>query len=306
MGQFDLNGALVLVRVVQEGSFRAAAERLGMPKTTVSRKVSELEAQLGVQMLQRTTRRLSLTDAGRAFVEEAESAIARLEAAQEAVTELQREPRGRLRITTAVSIGELFLTPVLTEFLEAFPAVEVVLLLSDRLVDLVTERFDLAIRAGHLRDSSLIARRIGSASYRVVASPAYLARHGTLQRPSDLASCACLRFSRSGTEARSSWSFGAGARSSEVQVSGRLVSDDWVVLRTAAEQGFGIARLPGLLAHGAIQAGLLVPLLDDQAPPPTPVQLVLPGGTRLPARTRAFIDFVQPRLTQALAGAGLA
>lgn len=306
MVQFDLNGALVLVRVVQAGSFRAAAERLGMPKTTVSRKVSELEAQLGVQLLQRTTRKLSLTDAGLAFVEEAEAAIARLEAAQEAVTELQREPRGRLRITTAVSIGELFLAPVLTPFLEAFPAVEVVLLLSDRLVDLVEERFDVAIRAGHLRDSGLIARRIGSASDRVVASPDYLARHGTPQRPSDLASHACLRFSRSGMEARSNWSFGAGTRSSEVQVSGRLVSDDWVVLRTAAEQGLGIARLPGLLAHEAIQAGRLVPLLDDQAPPPTPLHLVLPGGTRLPARTRAFIDFVQPRLTQALAGAGLA
>jgi DNA-binding transcriptional LysR family regulator len=306
MGQFDLNGALVLVRVVQAGSFRAAAERLGMPKTTVSRKVSELEAQLKVQLLQRTTRKLSLTDAGMAFVEEAEAAIARLEAAQEAVTELQREPRGRLRITTAVSIGELFLAPLLTQFLEAFPTVEVVLLLSDRLVDLVEERFDLAIRAGHLGDSSLIARRIGSACDRVVASPDYLARHGTPKRPSDLASHACLRFSRSGAEPRSNWSFGAGTRNSDVTVSGRLVSDDWVVLRTAAEQGLGIARLPGLLAHGALQSGRLVPLLEDQAPPPTPVQLVLPSGTRLPARTRAFIDFVQPRLTQALAGAGLA
>ena len=199
-----------------------------------------------------------------------------------AVTELQRELRGRLRITTAVSIGELFLAPVLTQFLEAYPAVEVVLLLSDRLVDLVEERFDVAIRAGHLRDLSLIARRIGSASDRVVASPAYLARHGTPQRPSDLSSHACLRFSRSGMEVRSSWPFGAGGRSSEVPV-----SDDFVVLRTAAEQGLGIACLPGLLAHEAIQAGRLVPLLDDQAPPPTPLQLVLPGGGRLPARAAA-------------------
>jgi DNA-binding transcriptional LysR family regulator len=123
--------------VVQAGSFRAAGEALGMPKTTVSRKVSELEAQLGAVLLQRTTRKLSLTDAGLAFVEEAEAAIARLEAAQEAVTELQREPRGRLRVTTAVTIGELFLAPILAEFLEAFPAVEVLLQLTDRPVDLV-------------------------------------------------------------------------------------------------------------------------------------------------------------------------
>jgi DNA-binding transcriptional LysR family regulator len=304
MGRFDLNAALVLVRVVQAGSFRAAAQALGMPKTTVSRKVSELEAQLGVQLLQRTTRRLSLTDAGMAFVDEAEAAIARLEAAQEAVTELQREPRGRLRVTTAVTIGELFLAPILAEFLEAFPAVEVLLELTDRPVDLVAERFDVAIRAGELPDSSLIARRIGCSTYRVVASPTYLTRHGTPQRPSDLSSHACLRFTRSGMEVRSSWPFGAGARRVAVPVSGRLVSDDFVVLRTAAEQGLGIARLPGLLVHEAILAGRLVAFLDDQAPPPNPLHLLHPGGGRLPARTRAFIDFVQPRMAQSLAMAG--
>jgi DNA-binding transcriptional LysR family regulator len=301
MGQFDLNAALVLVRVVQAGSFRAAAQALGMPKTTVSRKVSELEAQLGVRLLQRTTRRLSLTEAGLAFAEEAEVAIARLEAAQDAVAELQREPRGRLRVTTAVTIGELFLAPVLAEFLQAFPAVDVLLQLTDRPVDLVAERFDVAIRAGELPESSLIARRIGSSTYRVVASPDYLSRHGTPQRPADLSSHACLRFTRSGMEVRPSWPFGAGARRTEVPVGGRLVSDDFVVLRTAAEQGLGIARLPGLLVHDAIQAGRLVALLDDQAPPPNPLHLLYPGGGRLPARTSAFIDFVQPRLAQALA-----
>jgi DNA-binding transcriptional LysR family regulator len=305
MGQFDLNAALVLVRVVQAGSFRAAAQALGMPTTTVSRKVSELEAQLGVRLLQRTTRRLSLTDAGLAFVDEAEAAIARLEAAQEAVTELQREPRGRLRVTTAVTIGELFLAPVLAEFLEAFPEVEVLLQLTDRPVDLVAERFDVAIRAGELPDSSLIARWIGCSTYRVVASPAYLASRGTPQRPSDLSSHACLRFTRSGMEVRDRWPFGVGARRSEVPVSGRLVSDDFVVLRTAAEQGLGLARLPGLLVHDAIQAGRLVALLDDQAPPPSPLHLLHPGGGRLPARTRAFIDFVQPRMAQSLADVGL-
>jgi DNA-binding transcriptional LysR family regulator len=301
MGQLDLNAALVLVRVVQAGSFRAAAQALGMPKTTVSRKVSELEAQLGVRLLQRTTRRLSLTDAGLAFAEEAEVAIARLEAAQEAVAELQREPRGKLRVTTTVTIGELFLAPVLAEFLQAFPAVDVLLQLTDRPVDLVAERFDVAIRAGQLAESSLIARRIGSSTYRVVASPVYLSRHGAPQRPADLSSHACLRFARTGMEVRPSWPFGAGSRRTEVPVGGRLVTDDFVVLRTAAEQGLGIARLPGLLVHDAIQAGRLVALLDDQAPPPNPLHLLHPGGGRLPARTLAFIDFVQPRLAQALA-----
>lgn len=303
MGQFDLNAALVLVRVVQEGSFRSAARALGMPKTTVSRKVAELEEQLGAQLLLRTTRRLALTDAGAAFLEEAEGAIARLDAAEAAVTELQRAPRGKLRVTTTIPIGEMLLAPILAEFLEAYPGVEVLVHLTDGQVDLVAERFDIALRIGALPDSSLVAKLIGSSNYRVVASPAYLARHGTPRRPADLAAHSCLRSTNSGMAVRTTWPFGTGKRATEVPVSGRLVSDDLVVLRKAAERGLGVARLPVVVVHEALRAGTLVNLLESYAPSPTPVHILHVGGRYLPPRTRAFIDFVHPRLARAFADA---
>jgi DNA-binding transcriptional LysR family regulator len=173
--------------------------------------------------------------------------------------------------------------------------------LTDRQVDLVAERFDVAIRTGALPDSSLVARLVGSSSYRVVASPAYLARHGTPRRPSDLSAHACLRFAKSGTAVRTTWSFGKGKRATEVPVTGRLVSDDFVVLRKAAERGLGVARLPVLVVHDALRAGTLVELLDGHAPPPTPVHILHAGGRHVPPRTRAFIDFVHPRLAEAFA-----
>jgi DNA-binding transcriptional LysR family regulator len=305
-GHFDLNAARVLVRVVQEGSFRSAARVLGMPKTTVSRKVAELEEQLGVQLLQRTTRTLALTDAGIAFVDEAEGAIARLDAAEAAVTELQREPRGKLRVTTTIPLGEMLLAPIVAGFLDAYPALEVMVHLTDRQVDLVADRFDVAIRAGALPDSSLVAKLVGNSTYRVVASPDYLARRGTPRRPTDLATHACLRFTKSGTAVRTTWPFGKGKRATEVPVHGRLVSDDFVVLRKAAERGLGVARLPIMTVHESIRAGLLVSALDAFAPPPTPVHILHVGGRHLPPRTRAFIDFVHPRMAQAIAEASAA
>ena len=186
---------------------RVTAPALGMPKITVSSKVAELEEHWGVQLLQRTTRTLALTDAGAAFV-------------------------------------------------------EVTVQLTDRQVDLVAERFDVAIRAGELPDSTLVGKLIGMAEHRVVASPEYLAQRGTPTRPADLTTHACLCFARSGTPVRTTWPFRSGNRSLDVPVSGGLVSDDFVVLRTAAEHGV--------------------------------------GAQRMPSRTRAFMDFAYPRLVQAL------
>jgi DNA-binding transcriptional LysR family regulator len=303
VGQFDLNAALVLVRVVHAGSFRSAARALAMPKSTVSRKVAELEEQLGVQLLQRTTRSLALTDAGAAFVEEAEGAIARLEAAEAAVTELHAEPRGKLRVTSTIPLGQQFLAPIVADFLKAYPAVEVMMHLTDRTVDLVSERFDVAVRAGELPDSSLVGTLLGLSHQRIVASADYLERHGTPSRPSDLASHACLRFAKAGTAVRSTWPFRQGKRIVEVPVSGRLVSDDFVVLRTAAEKGHGVARLPNAIAHASLRKGKLVSVLDAFAPPPTPLHLLHVGVGRMPSRTRAFIDFTRPRLVQAIENA---
>lgn len=145
-----------------------------------------------------------------------------------------------------------------------------------------------------------VARRLGSGTYRVVASPAYLARHGTPRRPADLAGHSCLRFTKLGTAVRTTWPFGKGKRAIEVPVNGRLVSDDFVTLRTAAERGLGIARLPFIVAHDAIRTGRLQCLLESFAPPPTPMHIVHVGGRQLPSRTRAFPDFVEPRFVRAL------
>ena len=300
MAQMDLNAALVFVRVAQTGSFTGAARELGMPKTTVSRKVAELEEQLEARLLHRTTRKLSLTDAGAAFLDEAEVALARLEAAEAAVSELARAPRGKLRVTTTVPLGQGFLAPILADFLNAYPSLEVVVHLTDRQVDLVADRFDVAIRAGTLPDSALVSRLLGTSTYRVVASPAYLEAHGTPARPAELSGHACLRFGKQGMAVRTSWPFGRGRRAFEVAVNGRLVSDDFVVLRTAAEHGLGIACLPAAIPHAALAEGRLVSLFDSLAPPPTPLHLLYVGGKHLPPRVRAFIDFVQPRMTAAL------
>jgi DNA-binding transcriptional LysR family regulator len=302
MGQIDLNAARVLVRVAQAGSFRGAAKALGLPKTTVSRRVAELEAHLGAQLLRRTTRSLALTDAGAAFVEQAEPAIARLESAEQAVSALGREPRGRLRVTATVNAGQALLAPVLADFLLAYPAVEVVLHLTDRYVDLVAERFDVALRTGTLADSSLVAHRIAGSSYSVVASPHYLEANGTPKTPAELADHACLLFAKSGTPARASWPFVSAKRTREVKVAGRLVADDFVVLREAAIRGVGIARLPAIYVRDALRRGALTSILDEHAPPQVPLQLVSFGGRHLPPHTRAFIDFVRPRIAEQVAG----
>ena len=298
MGHLDLNAALVLVRVVQAGSFRAAATKLGMPKTSVSRKVAELEEYLGAQLLRRTTRSLALTDAGAAFVEQAEGALARLEAAEQAVSDQQREPRGRLRVTATVAIGQTLLAPLLPKFLETYPHVEVAVHLTDRRVDLVAERFDVALRTGALEDSALVALRIATARHGLFASPRYLAARGTPRTPADLSAHDCLLFAKAGTAVRSSWPLGRAKRLREVSVSGRLVADDWSVLREAAVGGAGIARLPLIHARSAVRKGTLVSLLDDYAPPEVPLHLVFFGGRHLPPRTRAFIEFMHPRLAR--------
>jgi DNA-binding transcriptional LysR family regulator len=302
MGHLDLNAAVVLVRVVQAGSFRGGARALGLPKTTVSRKVAELEEHLGARLVQRTTRTLALTDAGAAFVEQAEEALAHLEAAEQAVTELQREPRGRLRVTATTAMGQTLLAPLLSDFLEAHPAVDVVLQLTDRHVDLVAERVDVALRAGPLPDSSLVAHRVGTSTMRLVASPRYLREHGTPMTPADLAGHRCLRFAKSGEAARATWPLGRAKRVREVAITGRFVADDMLVLRAAAERGLGIARLPAVLVKDAVRRHRLVPLLEEYSTQEVPLHLVHLGGRHVPTRTRALIDFLRVKIAAELAG----
>src|SRR5260221_6497207 len=188
----DLNEMLVFARVVQAGSFTTAAAALGMPKSTVSRKVSELEERLKARLLQRTTRKLSPTDAGRTYYDYCARIVGEIEDAERAVSSLQATPRGVLRVTAPVNVA--FLGPIVSDYLKRYPDVRIDLFCTGRSVDLVEERFDLGIRAGALADSTLIARSLGMVKWFLVATPAYLKKHGRPQTPDDLKRHACLLF----------------------------------------------------------------------------------------------------------------
>ena len=299
MGQYDLNSASIFLSVIRAGSFRKAAENIGIPKSNVSRKVSELETSLGAKLLNRTTRSISLTDAGRIFIKHAELAIAHFNEAERAVLELSRQPQGQLRVTATVSMGQHFLSSLITRFLEKFPEIKINLHLTDREVDLISERFDVAIRIGKLQDSALVAKLIGKSTYRLVASPAYLKKNGMPKSPDDLRSHSCLQYSHSGGATLNDWPFRVGKVNKEISVTGQFISDDFLALREAALGGVGIARLPSHVVKDHLNTKKLISILDFYAPPATPIHLIHMGGRHLPFSTRTFIDFVYPQLTKA-------
>ena len=293
-----MNAAIVLVRVAQLGSFRGAAKSLGMPKTSVSRKIAELEARLGAQLLRRTTRHVALTDAGVVYVEAAQAAIANLEAAEDAVSKQQREPHGRVRVTAPAPFGQSVLTALLSEFLIIYPKVEVQLHITYRQVDLLTERFDIALRYGVLPDSSLTAILLGEAEQRIVASPSYLKKHGEPKTPAELAEHNCLLFGAENATMRATWTLWSGKRKLEVPVRGRLSTDDLIAIREAARGGLGIARLPEPSIADDLRTGALTQLLPAYTSAASPLHLIHPGGRFLPPRTRVLIDFLKQRLMQ--------
>lgn len=289
----------MLVKIVETGSFRGAARALGMPKSSVSRRVAELEARLGARLLQRTTRRVGLTDAGKAYFDRAATAMLALEEAERAARDLQAAPQGTLRLTAPVNFGLLLLPQLLAEFLLAHPTVRVDVDLSDRHVDLIEERFDVAIRAGALRDSSLVAHRLNGARLLVVASPAYLRRKRKPQAPADLREHGCLIY---GPSEAAVWAFSDGGEPVSVEVRGPLCVNNFFVLRDAAAAGLGIARVPDIIAAQAIADRRLVTLLDAFTPPEVPINVIYPSARYLSAKVRAFVDFMRARLSGELPG----
>lgn len=294
-----------MVTVARARSFRGAALALRLPRTSVSRKVAELEQQLGAQLLRRTTRHVALTEAGEAFVLEAEAGLAHLAAAEAAVTDADREPRGTLRVTATVPLGQLFLAPLVSEFLVAHPQVRVNLRLTQQPVDLVRERIDVALRAGRLTSPSLVAVVVGRSAHRFVASPGYLEARGVPRTPSELAAHDCLAFAGDGARG-ASFQVRRARRAGELAIEARFTADDFLALRAAALGGLGIAQLPESLVLEPLRRGALVAVLEDCAPPPVALNLVLAGGRRAPARVRAFVDFLRPRLSRALARGAVA
>lgn len=284
----DWNATHVFVEVVRSGSLTRAAQRLGLPKSTVSRKLRELETRLGVKLVQRTTRSLSLTDIGTVYFERASRATQDLAEAEREIVDCREEPRGVLRITATADIGPL-LSWSICEFVEAEPEVDVFLDVSSRYVDLIGEGYDVAFRAGNLEDSTYIARRVFGGSFELYASPRYLDRHGRPERPEELSAHRCLVF---GSEPTKTWSLSREQETVRVQVHGRFIAKDYAALRRVAQIGLGITLLPSFLAGPDLHMGTLERVLPEYSFETAGLYLVYPTRELLPAKTRAFIAHV--------------
>ncbi|MDX1650074.1 MAG: LysR family transcriptional regulator [Myxococcota bacterium] len=278
---------VVFARVVQEGSFSGAARRLGLSKATVSREIAELERRLGAQLLRRTTRRMSLTEVGELFHARCQRVVEEAEAAERSVSRLQAEPRGRIRLAAPMSFGHRQLAPRLPAFVARHPQVHVDVDLTDRTIDLVAEKFDLAVRvsAGRPAEQTLVARRLAPVRLLVCAAPAYLERAGTPGTPEALAEHVCLTY----RPPPQTWAF-AGDRS--VAVRGPLNADNGDALREAALAGLGIVQLPTFLVGDDVRAGRLVPLLAEHTDRVGGVYSVYPESRHLSPKVRAFIDWL--------------
>lgn len=287
----DLEDIEAFVEVAQTGGFGRAGLRLSQSKSMVSRRVARLEAQLGAQLLSRTTRGVALTEAGRDFKERGERMLEEMEAARDALAGGGGEIVGALRISAPLSFGVTHLAPVLAELALRHPRLAIDASYSDRKVDLIAERFDAAVRMGHLEDSSLIARRIAPIRAIVVANPGYLARCGTPLTPQDLAGHEILL--QQGAEA---WPFRDGKRLLTVRLEGRFKADSGHALAAAAAAGLGIAMIPTFLVSQYIERGELVPLLLDYPVPEAGLYVVRPPpGGQMTGKVRALTDLLVER-----------
>ena len=302
-----LEAMSTLLAAVEAGSLSAASRRLGMPLATVSRKVSELEAHLRTRLVNRTSRRLTLTDAGRSYVVACKRILEEIGEAERAAAGEYLAPRGDLTITAPIVFGRLHVLPVVIAFLAAYPDVDIRLALSDRVVNLQEDDIDLAVRIGALPDSSLIATRVGAIREVVCGSPAYFASRGTPKRPDDLGADLrahlrahdCISFE--GMSSPAGWKFVVGKSTVSVAIRSRLIVNTAEAAIDAAAAGVGVARVLSYQVAGALRAGTLTLVLRKFEPPPAPVSLVHAGQGLLPLKLRAFLDFAAPLLKARLA-----
>jgi DNA-binding transcriptional LysR family regulator len=275
-------------RVVRAGSFSAAASQLGVSRTIVSKHVSQLENLLGVRLLNRTTRRVSLTESGTAYYEFCARIINDVEEAELSVTKLHKEPRGALKVLAPKTFGVLHVTPIVNAFSKRYPDIRITLILSDNFVDLIDNGFDLAIKLGDLGDSSLVARRLGTTRLVPCASPDYLVEHGTPQTPQELEKHNCIihvNQTRDGI-----WRFRGPAGDVSVKIGGGPLGNSVLFLRRAAAEGLGIALLPEIDILDELAAGRLVTLLNEYATAEYPIHAVYPHNRHLAAKVRTFVD----------------
>ncbi len=289
----DLEAWAIFATVAEHRSFTAAADALGLSKATVSKAVSRLEADLGQSLFHRTSRRLSLTEAGRPLAEHAALILASAQAAEEAARDAASAPAGRIRLAAPMTFGVSHVAPLLAEFLAAHPGIEVELNLSDARVDIVAEGFDVALRIAELPDSSLRARRLCSINSYLVAAPSYLARHGTPTHPGQLGDHALLGY----TNVSGPWRFrGPDGTEVSVKAQGPIAANSGEALMPALTGGLGIARLPAFILGDTMETGAVVEILRDWRPAPVGLHLLTPPSPLRPARVEALIAFLSDRL----------
>jgi DNA-binding transcriptional LysR family regulator len=292
MDRFDSMTAFVAV--VETGNFSTASRKLVTPLATVSRRVAELEKQLGVQLLTRTTRRIALTDAGMHYFNTCRRVLEEIDEADRSVSGEYSAPKGKLVISSPVVFGKLHFLPVVFEFLNAYPDVDVEMRLIDIPVDLIELKIDAALRIGVLEDSKVMLLRVGEIRHVVCASPGYIKSKGMLRQPADLARHDCVTLTP--LHSPDVWTFTKGSVVERVPVHSRFVISNAEAAVEAAAAGFGITRVLGYQAAHAISRGEVSLMLEDYEPPILPVQLLYSSQRHMPKKLRAFLDFVGPRL----------
>ncbi|MFY2822670.1 LysR family transcriptional regulator [Ruegeria sp. MALMAid1280] len=288
----------LFVRVADTGSFSAAAREMHATPSAVSRQISRLEEELGTRLLQRTTRQQTLSEAGEVLLRYARQILEDVDAAHLAVTRLSDAPSGTLRITVEADLANALLSPILPGFLARYPDVRVRLFTSGSMEDLIDRSIDLAIRMGHLEDSSLMAKRLAMSRSLIVASPNYLDRHGIPQHPKELSHLACLSYQVGGEQIH--WRFRSGQEEIEVPISGSIHASSLVFLRSAARSALGIAMLPNWMVRNDLENGVLVPILPGfpLVPPATPISAVYPSARNLASKVRVFIEYFGDHMKQ--------
>ncbi len=299
----DLNDTLIFLKVVQAGSFTTAAGLLGVPKTTVSRKVGDLESRLNAQLIHRTTRRLGLTEAGAIYYRHCQSLAQTLAEAKAAVAQLQGEPRGRLRITSPYSVMVSLVAPLLRDFHDLYPAIAIDVVLSHRTLDLVKEEIDLALRMGPLPDSGMVARRLATLPNRVYASPLYLAEYGTPQRPEDLAAHATLATRVARRADGFAWTMRKDGQGEDYPINPIIVADDPEVLKAPLFAGAGLMLATDMIMRAHLRDELVQPVLPGWFGRSPDLHALFPRGNIQAPKLRAFVDFLVGRLNSAISPA---
>lgn len=289
----DFNETAVFVRVVQAGSFSAAARQLGLPTSTISTRVARLEQRLGVTLLQRTTRRLSLTEAGAMYFEHASTGLGYLLEAEAALDEARQQPQGVLKVTAPADLGDALLGGLVSQTQHTYPALSLELMLTERYVDLVAEGVDVALRTGELRDSSLVAKSLGTIQWALFASPHYLQSAGQITTPADLGQHQTVQFTPMG---RHHWELQQGATAIRVPLEGRTLVNSIGVVQAMTENGQGVALLPTFICQPTVKTGGLQRVLPAWRGQADAVHLVYPKQRFMPPKLRGFIDLAVAEL----------